>query len=238
MTEKRMTFFGHVDEFRQRLRTSLIVFVIAFFAAFFASGALLNMLWDWFLGAYPPEEYHIVILADSVMSGFVIQLNLAFIIAAAFSMPVFLYEIFMFIEPALSKKHKITAAKMLLSAGFLFLTGASFMYFIMVPMVLGFFLEVNTALGVSNFFTVESFFEFITLNLFIGGLIFQTPLVIVTANRIGILPKDWLVKSRRIVYVVILIIAAIVTPDSSVISQLVLGGVMVVLFELSLFLAK
>jgi sec-independent protein translocase protein TatC len=238
MTEKRMTFFGHLNELRNRLRVSAIVFIFVFFATFIFSNQLLNLLWSQFIGQYKAPEYHLELLANTVMSGFVTQLNLAFILAAAISMPLFICEIYLFVEPALDKRNKSVSMKIMLSSVGLFLAGVLFVYFVMLPLILSFFIQANTDLGVANFFSVDSFFSFIMVNLFIGGLIFQTPLVIVILNRLGVLPKAWLVKSRRMVYVLILLIAGIITPDASVISQLVLGGVMALLFEISMLLVK
>jgi sec-independent protein translocase protein TatC len=238
MTEKRLTFFGHLEELRNRIRISLVVFILTFIIVFVFSAQILTYVWTAFLGAYAQSNTGVYLIADTVMSGIVTQINLSFIMAAAISMPVLIYEMFMFIEPALRTKHKLVAVKIILSASILFLTGVLFVYFVMLPLLLSFFIENNTALGITNFFSVESFFEFILINLFIGGLIFQTPLIIVALNRIGILPKAWLTGSRRFVYVFILVIAGILTPDPSIINQLILGGVMIVLFEISLIFSK
>jgi sec-independent protein translocase protein TatC len=236
--DKRMTFVEHIVEFRNRLRVSVLIFVLAFFISYAFTDKILSLIWDHFLGVYSSEEFNLAILAESVMSGFVTQLNLAFIIAASASFPVFIYEMFLFIEPALEDKHRWIAVKIILSAIVLFIMGIAFVYYVMLPMLISFFIESNTNLGISNFFAVESFFEFIIMNLFIGGLMFQTPLIVVMANRVGLLPKPWLLKSRRIIYIVVLVLAGIITPDHSIISQLVLGVVMIVLFEVSLLFSK
>jgi sec-independent protein translocase protein TatC len=231
--EKMMTVWEHITELRRRVKTSLIVFVVTFFGFYALSDRLLNFLWNHFIGAYDLR-----LLAPSVMSGFVTQLNLALILALTYTLPVFMYEMFKFIDPAINKKHKMVALKIILSAAFLFLCGVAFVYFIMLPMLLDFFILNNAKLGLSNFFSVEQFFEFVMFNMFVGGLIFQTPLIIIMANRIGLLPKEWLSKSRGFAYLFILIIAGIITPDHSIVSQMVLGGMMIVLFEISLLFSK
>jgi sec-independent protein translocase protein TatC len=236
--EKMMPFWDHIGELRTRIKTSLMVFIIAFFLFYLLSDRLLTFLWGHFIGQFQGPEYNLTLLASSVMSGFVTQLNLSLIMASALALPMFLYEIFMFVDPAISRKHRLIAIEIVFSATFLFICGVAFVYFIMLPMLLKFFVESNAELGLANFFTVESFFEFVMFNLFIGGLIFQTPLIITMLNRIGIIPKKWLVESRKLIYVGILVIAGIITPDHSIISQLVLGGMMIVLFEISLIFSK
>lgn len=231
--EKMMTIWEHIAELRSRVKTSLVVFVVTFFGFYMLSDRLLNFLWNHFIGAY-----NLTLLAPSVMSGFVTQLNLALILACTYTLPVFMYEMFKFVDPAINRKHKSIALKIIFSATFLFMAGVAFVYFIMLPMLLDFFIKNNSNLGLSNFFTVEQFFEFVMFNLFVGGLIFQTPLIIIMLNRIGIVPKKWLAKSRGIIYVVVLVIAGILTPDHSIISQLVMGGMMIVLFEISLLFSK
>jgi sec-independent protein translocase protein TatC len=236
--DKKMTFMEHIEELRSRLRISALLFVVAFFVSYAFSDRLLVLLWGHFLGQYGAEEFQLAILAESVVSGFVTQLNLSLIVAAAISIPVFIYEMFLFIEPALNREHKWIAIKIILSASLLFILGAAFVYYIMLPLLLNFFIQSNTNLGISNYFSVEAFFEFIILNMFIGGLLFQTPLLIIMANRIGILPKSWLTSSRRVVYIFVLVVAGIITPDHSIISQLVLSTVIVLLFEISLLFSE
>ena len=86
-----------------------------------------------------------------------------------------IYELFLFIEPALNKKHKMITIKIVVSASILFILGASFVYYIMLPLLLEFFVQENIEIGASNLLSVQTFFEFIMINMFIGGLIFQTP---------------------------------------------------------------
>lgn len=236
--DKKMPFMAHIDELRSRLRVSAIIFVLAFFISYLLSQPILRFLWGHFLGDFELGTYQMMLVAPDIMSGFVTRLNLALIIAATFAIPAVIYELFLFIEPALDKKHKMIAVKIVLSASTLFILGAAFVYFIMLPILLQFFVQENLDIGASNLLSVETFFDFIMMNLFIGGLIFQTPLLIVIANRIGVLPKDWLSRSRRVVYVVILIFAGIITPDHSIVSQMILSIVMMILFEVALIFSK
>jgi sec-independent protein translocase protein TatC len=236
--KKRMSFMEHLAELRGRLRISVIVFVLVFFISYVFSDRILLFLWDHFLGQFDLEPYQLALLANSVMSGFVTQLNLSLIVAAATTIPVFIYEMFLFIEPALDRKHRLMAAKIVLSATVLFIIGAAFVYYIMLPMLLGFFIQSNVNLGVSNFFSVELFFEFIMINMFLGGVVFQTPLIIILANQVGILPREFLANSRRFVYIAILIFAGIITPDHSIVSQLILSAAMLILFEMGLLFTK
>lgn len=233
-----MSFLEHLQELRDRVRVSLIVFIVSFALGYAFSGEIILALWNDFTEHYELGAYQPTLLATSVMSGFVSQLNVAFIVAATISMPVLLYELFLFIEPALHKKHKMIMVKIMLASMFLFASGVSFVYFVMLPLMLEFFIESNANLGIANFFSVEMFFEFVLFNLFIGGVSFQTPLLIIMANRIGILPKEWLVRSRRFVLIGILMLAGVLTPDHSIISQFALGGVMYLLFEVALLFSK
>lgn len=233
-----MSLVDHVTELRGRLRISVIVFLLAFSVSYLFSAEILLFLWDHFLGQFSMEDGQVSLLATSMMSGFVTQLNISLILAAAASIPVFIYEMFLFIEPALNKKHRLIAAKIIISASLLFVAGTAFVYYIMLPMLISFFIQSNSSLGISNYFSVESFFEFIMLNMFLGGIIFQMPLLLTMANRIGILPREWLLRSRRFVYIFILLMAGIITPDHSIISQLVLSFAMVLLFEISLLFSK
>jgi len=234
MTEKVMTFWEHFAELRSRLRISAIIFVITFCVYFFIiSEKILAFLLNQFA-----NQYDILLISPSIMSGFVTQIDLSLILSVATSLPVFIYEIFRFIDPALNRKTEGVLIKIFLSGIFLFLAGVAFVYFIMVPLMLEFFIETNKALGLTNYFLVESFFDFIIFNMFLGGMSFQTPLIVILANRVGLISRSFLASNRRVAYVVIMIIAGIITPDHSIISQLALGGMMVLLYEISIFFCK
>jgi len=234
MAEVYMTFFEHIEELRNRVRTSLVVFILGFVLGLLFSDKIITWMWNDFAGHYNLGTYQPVLTATSVMSGFMVQLDISFILGVTLAIPVLIYELFLFIEPALLESHKMLTLKVMVSSAVLFILGALFVYYIMLPLMIDFFVQSNVALGIANFFSVESFFEFELVNLFIGGMTFQTPLIIIGLNRMGVLPKAWMTKSRRMVFVVILAISGIVTPDHSIISQLALGLVMQGLFELGL----
>ncbi|MBW3000225.1 twin-arginine translocase subunit TatC [Candidatus Woesearchaeota archaeon] len=231
--DKKMSFWDHVAELRKRLRIPFIVFIAILFVAYPITPYIIQFLRDYFIGGYGLQ-----LLANTPMQGFIIRIKLSMIIGLSAMIPVLVYELFAFIVPALKKKHKRWVIKNLFAASILFIAGVLFVFLILLPMIMNFFIEYNQSLGLTNLFQVNLFYQFIILNLFIGGLIFETPLLLITANRLGIIKKETLSRKRGYVYVGILLIAGILTPDHTIISQLALGIVLFALFEISLFFFK
>jgi sec-independent protein translocase protein TatC len=234
MTEKYMGFWDHFAELRKRMKYSALVFALGVFGFYAVTGYLLKFMTGHFLSSYSAVK----LLAATPMVGFMTRIKFALILALVITIPFLIYEMFMFVNPALKKKHSFLFLKVWFSSMFLFACGVAFIYFILIPLMLKFFIEYNTKLGLTNFFALDTFFSFIILTLFIGGIMFQVPLILILANRLGILKKSLLSHGRKWVYLFILIIAGVVTPDHTVISQLALGGVLVVLFEISLLFCK
>lgn len=231
--KSEMSFWDHLGELKSRLRISVIIFIVSFFVIYLFSSRIFQLIKDHFIG-----HYDLKLLAPTVMSGFMLSLKMGFWLGLAITLPVLIYEIFKFIDPALPQKYHRLSLKMIFSSGALFLAGMAFVYFVMLPMIMDFFISYNDKLGLVNLFSTEQFFTFIILNLFMGGIIFQTPLIIISANRLGMIQKETLTKSRRWAYVIILLLAGIITPDHTIISQLVLGGMIIALFEMSLLFCK
>ncbi|MFH1682935.1 MAG: twin-arginine translocase subunit TatC [Candidatus Woesearchaeota archaeon] len=231
--KSEMSFWDHLGELKSRLRISVIIFVVSFFIIYIFSSRIFQVIKDHFIG-----QYDLKLLAPTVMSGFMLSLKMGFWLGLGITLPVLIYEVFKFIDPALNQKYHRLSLKIILSSATLFLAGMSFVYFVMLPMIMDFFIKYNEKLGLVNLFSTEQFFTFIIINLFVGGVIFQTPMVIVSANRLGLLHKDTLKNSRRWAYIIILVLAGVLTPDHSIISQIVLGGVIIVLFEFSLLFCK
>ncbi|MBW2964952.1 twin-arginine translocase subunit TatC [Candidatus Woesearchaeota archaeon] len=234
MTEKYMSFWDHCAELKSRIKISAYTLIIGFFVFYWVTSYLLAELMDHFLGSYS----NVQLIATDPMVGFITRIQFALILAVAITIPFFIYEMFLFINPALNKTHSRLFIRVSLSSMFLFVAGVAFVTFVLIPLMLKFFISYNAMMGLTNFFAIDSFFKFVVITMFVGGVIFQVPLVILLANQLGLVKKSTLSHSRKWVYLIILILSGIATPDHSIISQLALSIVIIMLFEGSLLFCK
>ena len=156
--------------------------------------------------------------------------------AAILSAPFILWELYAYILPAFSPAEKRVVLPILLLFPFLFIGGIAFAYFAVMPAALHFLLGFN-----DNQFNIQvrarDYYSFFSMTMLAGGLVFQMPMVILAVTRLGIVRVDQITKNRRYAYLVIAIIAAAL-PGVDPVSMLIEMVPLLVLFELSILLAR
>jgi sec-independent protein translocase protein TatC len=167
-----------------------------------------------------------------------LELKLSFIVGILAALPIvsfFGYRYFRALR--LGERFKINSVKLALVfaiAIVLFLLGCAYSYCLMLPLVFQYLLQSATEAGVSNHWRVSEFINFAILTTFVFGLVFELPLAMTVLARSGIVSVDIFKKYRRHMYVIILIVAALVTsPD--VLTQIMVGVPLIIFYELSLF---
>lgn len=241
--EARLGVWQHVDELRRRILVAAGVLVAGL------TLALTTRLAAWHGIPYPvPELYdtlsaqlfraaaaHLVpagvqLIVTSPIDGFAAQLDVAFGVGAALALPVALYEAARFAGPALRPRERRMLAWALVPAMALFLLGAAFGYAVVLPFTLRALYQFSGALGARSLLSVQDFASF-TLSFLLGfGVAFQTPLVMAALSKVGLVaPRAYWRKVRHAV-VAILVVAMLVTPDPTVVSQLLLAIPMIGLY--------
>ena len=231
----KMTLLQHFMELRRR-----VIWLLVWFAVTFGVG--------WFLAPYIQEFLTLPLLSawgngtmlyTNVTDGLFIQFSLATLFAIFATVPVLLWHIWAFIAPGLHRPEKQLIAPIFILSPVLFLLGAAFAYYFMFPVVFGFFVEMNQTAPVPAIFlpVASNYLDFVIYLLKIFGLAFQLPLVLVLLNRIGVLSRKTVVKSRRYAIVGFFVIGAILTPPD-VLSQIMLAIPLWALFELSVLFMK
>lgn len=226
--EKNMPFIGHLEELRKRIIVVLAVFVVAFIPAYYFHNEILAFLTD-------PLENEKLIFLD-ITEPFLVNVKLAFFAAAAFILPLLLYQIVAFIKPALSKKVRRYLLIILVIFFILFIGGVLFSYKLMIPIALEWLLSQGENLTQS--LTVNRYVSFIGWFILGSGILFELPLVLLFLIKANILTVKQLRRQWRIVYIVILVLCAIITPDWSPVTMAILAVPMILLYELSLLLAR
>ncbi len=223
-----MTYLEHLAELRKRLLVSTSVFLVLSILCFGWSRQLATFL------VSPARAVEFVFLSPPDL--FMTYLTLSFYAGFILSLPVILYELFMFIWPGLERRERRILFLALCFGGLLFLTGAAFGFFVMIPYMLNFFLGFQSP-GIVPMISIRDYLGFIAQIVLSFGLAFELPVVAGLMAALGIVTSVGLRSARRIAVLLIFIVAAILTPPD-VVSQIMLALPLLLLFELSIVIAR
>ncbi|WP_313803909.1 twin-arginine translocase subunit TatC [Flavobacterium sp.] len=154
-----------------------------------------------------------------------------------FAFPYILWQLWLFISPALYSKEKKNIKLFIFIASILFFLGVAFGYFVLTPLSINFLANLTISDQVKNAIDVDSYIGLVKTTSLATGLVFELPIVIYFLSKLGIVTPQFLSDYRKYSYVVILIIAAIVTPPD-VISQTIVTIPLIILYEASIFISK
>jgi sec-independent protein translocase protein TatC len=228
--EDRLTLVEHLDELRTRIVVCLVVFGVALALCFWQNHLLLE------IASAPLPAGHEKLLTFGVAEPFTITLTVAVYGALILSLPVLLYQLYAYVLPAFSDEERRVVLPILLLAPVLFVAGVAFAYFAVMPAALKFLLGFN-----NSQFNIQvrarDYYSFFSTTMLGCGLVFELPLAIVAVTRLGIVRVEQLSRNRRYAYLVIAIIAAAL-PGVDPISMLIEMVPLLVLFELSILIAR
>jgi sec-independent protein translocase protein TatC len=231
MTErdKHMTLVEHLEELRQRLQYAVLGLLVATGLGLFFVDILLRVL------LRPAGDVKLTTL--TVMEPFLVKIKVAFLFGLAVSMPWIIYQLFAFVDPALTENERRRAIPLSLLAGLLFACGIVFGYVLILPVSLHWLLgQAGSQFNV--LITANAYISFVLFFLLIVGATFETPLVILSLAFLGILSPQTLRREWRIAYMIIAGIAVFGTPDWSPVTMLLVAIPMVLLYEFSLVLCR
>jgi sec-independent protein translocase protein TatC len=223
--EKEMTFIEHLDELRTRLIICIVAVCVCSVAGWFVGPIGL----DYIISKVHKVQY--LSPADPI----IIKLKLAGVAGLIIAAPIIIYEIWMFIAPGLYKHERRFAAPTIFSAIILFFAGAAVGVY-SLPITIGVLEKFGSANMTPNY-TIDRFIKFAGSFILGFAIVFEIPVVIVLLAKIGIVNYSMLAKNRSYAYVIILIIAAVVTP-ADVVSMIIMAVPLLVLFEMSLFVVR
>lgn len=160
-------------------------------------------------------------------------------ITAGFIMafPFILWEIWKFIKPALYDKERKNAKSFIIISSFLFFVGILFGYYVITPLSVNFLGAYRVADEVKNNIDLASYIGLLRASVLSSGLIFEMPIIIFFLTKLGLVTPEFLRKQRKYAFVIVLILAALITPPD-VISQIIVAIPMVILYEVSISISK
>lgn len=228
-----MTVIEHLEELRRRLLIIVAVTIISIFITFPISGRVLKQIKQDLM----PVDVKLAAL--TVLEGVQVQFKIAIFLSLFVILPTIgAYEFFAFISPGLVKKEKKTLYTTIPPIAILFLCGCLLAYYVLLPVMIQFFLTYNNQLGLDSILSINFFVSFVFTTMLATGLMFEFPLVIGILSYIGVVSPKTLSYYRRHIYIALLIIAAVITPDPTIMSMTILSIPMLILFELGILVAK
>ena len=228
-----MSVVGHLSELRSRLVWSAIIFVLISIAVFILYEPIADFLREPLCQNRDLlQERNCELNTLRVTGGFNFRLKLTALVGIGLSSPVWLYQIYAFVVPALTQKEKRYALPFLFSAVLLFLVGGSLAY-LTLPTGLRVLFELGGD-AINPIVGAEEYLDFVGFLLLGFGVMFEMPLVLVFLGMAGVITTKQLRKQRRVAIVVIFILAAIVTPSQDPYTMSALAVPLYALYELTI----
>jgi sec-independent protein translocase protein TatC len=228
--EDQLTLVEHLDELRSRLIVCILVFGVALALCFWQNNLLLE------IASHPLPEHHKRLITFGVTEPFTTTLTVSAYAAIILSLPIWLWQLYAYVLPAFSPGERRVVLPILLMFPLLFLAGVAFAYFVVMPAAVSFLLNFNdTQFNVQV--RARDYYGFFSMTELAGAIIFQLPLAILAVTRLGIVPVEWFSRNRRYAYLVIAIVAAAL-PGVDPVSMMLEMVPLLILFELSILIAR
>lgn len=230
----RMGFFEHLEEFRKRLIVCLVSILLIFFAAWSWAPELFEFLARPIRHVLPKgQNLSYTTLTEPFLMYFRVSM-LAAVIAAS---PVILWQVWLFISPALYRREKKYVLPFVSVGFFFFIAGCAFGYYEAFPLVVAFLIGVGVKGEFNAVITINEYLSTATKIILGLGLVFETPILIFFLARIGIVSEKWLLARFKYAVLVISVIAAVITPTPDIATQLVFALPMILLYLLGIGIA-
>ena len=231
--DEKQPFLSHLEELRKRLVACAIAVGIGFVAAYFFKEQLFQLLVMPLKRVMPEGDK---LIFTNLPEMFFTYLKVAFVAGLLAAMPFIFYEIWMFVAPGLYQKEKRFLIPFVISSSILFVGGALFGYFVVFPFGFKFFMSFANDY-IKPLPSVKQYFSFSTKLLLAFGLVFELPVATFFLTKMGLVTDQFLKKQRKFAILLIFVAAAILTPPD-VITQLMMAGPLLALYEISIVVSK
>ena len=228
-------FLYHIEDLRLTIIKIAIALIVGMFLCFAFRDHLAALIQRPLVDLDPDRAANLQSLG--VADSFTISLELAFYGGIVLSFPLIVVFIAEFILPALNPREKAMILPVALIGSGLFLGGAAFSYFVVLPQTLDFFFNDARAMNWQPTWTVREYYSFTTQFIIAFGLAFELPLAVLMLLKLGFVDHVRLRKTRAFAVVLIFIFAAIITPTSDIVTLVLMGGPMCLLYEICIGIA-
>lgn len=239
-SEEQLTFWEHLDVLRFSIIRIIVVTVIASVAAFCFKEELFRVVLapinsnflTYRLLHIAPFQLHLI--NTNLTEQFLIHMKVATIVGILIVSPYLLYILFRFVSPALYPQERCISLRLISSAYFQFLIGVAVNYFILFPLTIRFLGTYQVSNTIDNMLTISSYIDTLLMMSLMFGFAFEIPVISYLLAYFGMLRSEWMKKFRRHSIVVILIIAAIITPTADIFTLLLVSFPICILYEISI----
>lgn len=254
--QAEMSFLEHLEELRWHIIRSVSLIVIFAIVAFIMKDFIFNEVifkpkmpefWTNRMMAKLGElvgtdvlkinQNPLKLISLKMSDQFMLHFMVAIIVGLIAASPFVFYEIWRFIKPALYDKERKHASGAVFFTSVLFLIGILFGYFLIVPLSIDFLTTYSVSAEVENQINMRSYISTVTSITFASGIIFLLPIFSFFLSKVGILTPQFMRTYRKHSYVVMLLLAAIITPPD-VFSQIMVAIPLIFLYEISIFISK
>ena len=254
--QAEMSFIDHLEELRGHIGRSLAAIGVFAILAFLAKSFIFDILIfgpkeAWFptyVGfckgskafgfgealCFSPAAFEVIVVDP--MAQFLSHIKVSIVVGLIVAFPYVFYEIWKFIEPALHENEKKYTKGVVIISSFLFLLGVCFGYFILCPFSLNFFSNYTVSAEVTNTWRLTSYVSLIATLVLAAGVMFELPMVVYFLSKVGIATPEAMREYRKHAFVAILLVSAVITPPD-IISQLLVGCPVYLLYEMSIFIS-
>lgn len=250
------TFWDHLDALRSVIFHIFVAVVLVMIVAFCFKDLLFEIVlapkYDSFityralkelsmlvhLPSIAPQAFKVELINTGMAAQFIVHMKMAFCMSVLLVSPYILYELFSFVSPALYKNERHYSVCFIVGGYVMFLAGAMLSYFLIFPLTFRFLGTYQVSEEVQNFISLDSYIDTMMLLNIMMGVLFELPVLCWLFARFGLLKPSFMKKYRKHAVVMILIIAAVITPTSDVFTLSMVSLPIYLLFELSILIVK
>ncbi|MDR2285347.1 MAG: twin-arginine translocase subunit TatC [Sphingobacterium sp.] len=255
--EAEMSFFEHLEVLRWHIIRSVIAIIIFAILSFTFYDFVFNQIimgpknldfWTYrmmckvadvlSLDDFCVQRIPFNIISTELTGQFMLQINSCLLMAVALGFPYLLFEVWLFVKPALTKREQKSARGFVFYATLLFALGALFGYYIVVPLSINFLANISLSAEITNQITIDNYLSTVATLSLGCGIVFLLPILIFILSKLGIMTPQFMRASRRYAAVIILVIAAVITPSADVITMLTVAAPMFLLYEISIMVSS
>ena len=254
--DEPMTFWDHLEALRGVILRILAVAVAGFIIAFCLKEPLFRLilapsspdfiLYRWItavagsmgIDATALQDFNVDLFSTTLTAQFMIHMKMAFYASVVVIMPYILYLLFGFVSPALHADERRSSTKVVVWSYILFMAGIVLDYLIIFPLAFRFLGTYQVSTSIPNMITLESYTDLLITLTLLMGILFELPILAWFLHKLGLIDSTFMKKYRRHAIVVILIIAAIITPTTDVFTLTIVTLPIYLLYELSIAIVR
>ncbi|MBD1363553.1 twin-arginine translocase subunit TatC [Mucilaginibacter sp. ZT4R22] len=254
--EAEMSFFDHLEALRWHLIRAAIAIVIFTIGAFYFYNFIFDTIilgpsrtdfWTYrmlcklgdLLGksGFCIDKINIKLINTEMAGQFTLQINSCLLIGVMLGFPYLLYEVWLFVKPALHEKERKAATGFVFYATFLFVLGILFGYYVITPESINFLSGFTVSDKIENYFDIDSYLSSVATLTLATGIVFQLPILVYILSSLGILTPKFMRSGRRYAVVAILVISAVITPTPDMMTMTIVSIPLFVLYEVGIVVA-